>query len=79
MNNKRSNEEMSEREISALHQENTGPPHKRQAAITDRILDAMIEEAMIPPVLCDFKNKWGWCLLPKGHEDSHTVVWLGED
>jgi hypothetical protein len=79
MNNKGSNEEMSEREISALHQENTGPQHKRQAAISDRVLDAHIEAAMIPPVLCDFKNKWGWCLLEKGHEGSHNVVWLGDD
>lgn len=79
MNNKRSNEEMTEREIAALYEENTGPFYKRAAAIVDRALDARIEEAMIPPVLCDFKNKWGWCLLPKGHEEAHTVVWLGED
>lgn len=71
--------ELSDREIAAIHQENTGPSYKRIAAIVDRILDAHIEEAMVPPILCDFKNKWGWCLLGKGHEGSHNVVWLGED
>lgn len=76
---KATNTELTEREIAAFHQENTGPPYKRLAAITDRVLFAHIEEALIPPILCDFKNKWGWCLMHKGHQGQHTVVWLGED
>lgn len=73
------NTALTEREISALHQENTGPSYKRIAVIVDRVLDAHIQEALAPLIMCYFKNQWGWCLLSKGHEGSHTVVWLGED
>lgn len=77
--NKPNNEELSEREIAALHQENVGPSYKRHAAIVDRILDAHIEAAMMPFEVCKFNNKYGFCKLPTNHLGSHTVVFLGDD
>lgn len=71
--------ELTEREISDIHRENTGPSYRRIAAIKDRVLEAHIEAALIPAPVCDFVNKYGHCKLDKGHSGTHTVIWLGGD
>lgn len=71
--------ELTDREISALHRENTGPAYKRMGVITDRAIQAQIEAALAPVTVCDFKNKYGWCTLPYLHLGTHTVVNLGSD
>lgn len=71
--------ELGERVVSHLYQENSGPDYRRLGYLKEIALEAMIEASLTPTEVCDFKNQWGWCLLEKGHEGSHTVVWLGED
>lgn len=41
------NYEMTEREIAALHHENVGPAFKRISYISDRFMEAKIEEALL--------------------------------
>lgn len=71
--------EWTEREVSALHRENTGKYYERMAVIKDRVIDAQIEAALKPSQTCRFHNEWGWCKLDEYHEGSHTVIFLGRD
>lgn len=73
------NEGLNEREVSALHRENTGLKSKRAGYISDLAIEARIEASLKPVINCDFRNKYGWCKLDKGHEGSHTVINLGDD
>lgn len=73
------NEELNEREISALHRENTGPQYSRIAVIKDRAVEAHIEASLKPVETCSFHNEYGWCKLDMGHSGSHTVIFLGRD
>lgn len=73
------NDELTEREISGIHQENFGPPFKRIASIVDRVLDAHIQAALKPIAICGFMNKFGICKIEEGHLGTHTVIFLGDD
>lgn len=73
------NEELGEREISALVRENTGNVYKRIGYISDLAVEAHIEASLKPVNRCDFQNKYGFCKLDKGHEGSHTTIFLGAD
>ena len=73
------NDQLSEREISALFRENVGAPYRRAAYISDLAIDAQIEAALAPIEVCKFKNQWGYCKLPENHEGTHTVIYLGDD
>jgi hypothetical protein len=77
--NNRNNEELSDREISALLRENTGGAYKRAGYISDLAIEAHIEASLRPVETCDFRNDYGWCKLDKGHGGSHTVIFLGKD
>lgn len=72
-------EYFTDREISALHRENTGAPYNRLAIIKDRFMDAKIEASLRETPICTFKNNHGWCKLDAGHEGQHTVIFLGKD
>lgn len=73
------NEELSEREISALYRENVGPAYKRKGVIIDRAIEAHIEASLKPVQRCDFRNVYGYCKLDVGHDGTHTVINLGWD
>lgn len=73
------NDQLSEREISALFRENVGAPYRRAAYISDLAIDAQIEAALAPIEICGFVNKFGHCKLAKGHVGTHTVIYLGND
>lgn len=73
------NIELDERVISAMVQENTGNPYKRQHYISGIAFDAKAEAAMKPFDRCQFSNKYGLCKLEIGHPGSHTVISLGSD
>lgn len=77
--NKNDLEEVGERAIAGLYEENTGIVYKRQHVIAGRAMDAKATAAEKFEPVCDFKNQWGWCKLDKGHQGSHTVINLGED
>ncbi len=68
-----------EREISALHRENSGPHYNRLSVIIDRFIEAHIEASLKQVDICKFRNKWGWCKLEKDHGGQHTVIYLGDD
>lgn len=72
-------EELGERVIAALFEENTGTPYKRQQRIAERALDARIAAIGKPFTICQFSNKYGLCKLEAGHLGSHTVINLGND
>lgn len=73
------NVELGERVIAAMFQENTGPSYNRIAHIKDRAIDAQISAALVEVPVCDFRNKYGWCIKDKGHSGTHTVINLGND
>lgn len=77
--NKNAIEEFGERVVAAIYEENTGVVYKRQHRISERAMDARFLAAEKKETMCSFKNKYGWCKLPEGHEDSHTVINLGWD
>lgn len=71
--------ELGERVIAGLYEENTGLKYKRQHVVSGRAIDARFEASLKDVVICDFRNDYGWCKLDKGHEGSHTVIFLGKD
>ena len=73
------NEELGERVISAIYQENHGNRYHRQGVIVDRWLDGLVAATTREIVMCDFRNQWGWCKFEKGHSGKHTVIYLGKD
>lgn len=77
--NKNDVEEIGERVIAALYEENNGVKYKRQHIVEERALDAKFIAAVKVEPLCQFKNKYGWCKLPENHKGSHTVINLGWD
>lgn len=74
-----SSEIFTDREISAIHRENSGPPYNRIAVIKDRFIEAHIEASLKPVPTCSFHNNHGWCKLDENHKGSHTVIYLGRD
>lgn len=72
-------DELGERVLAALYEENHGLKSNRVHIIAERALDARIAANQKSFELCDFKNKYGWCKLEKYHQGSHTVIFLGED
>lgn len=77
--NKNDFEEIGERVIAAIYEENSGVKYKRQHVVAERAIEARFAAAEKPVNLCDFHNQFGYCKLDKGHLGSHTVIWLGED
>lgn len=69
-----SSEIFSDREISALHRENTGAPYSRVAVIKDRFIEAKIAAALVPTDVCKFNNEWGFCKLDAGHDGKNKAV-----
>ena len=74
-----SSEYFTDREISALHRENTGAQYHRLAVLKDRFIEAQIEAALKPIQTCKFHNSYGWCKLDEYHNGNHTVIFLGDD
>lgn len=72
-------EELDERELEAIVEENFGNPHVRRLKIAERAFDAKIAAAQKEEPLCEFKNENGWCKLALNHKGKHTVIYLGED
>ena len=72
-------EELGERVLAALVDENSGNKYHRVNVIRDKGIEAIFQAAEIPIQICGFRNKYGWCKLADGHKGSHTVIWLGDD
>ncbi len=77
--NKNMNEELGERVIAALWEENSGVVYKRQHVVSERAIDARFLAAEKKVDLCPFVNRYGYCKLDAGHQGSHTVLFLGDD
>lgn len=72
-------DELGERVIACMYDENRGNLYHRRNVIADRAFEAKFRAAEEETPVCRFSNKWGFCTLSEDHKGAHTVVFLGDD